>query len=354
MAKDPPPGYDKEQIQETYVKALVTRYNVYEVVSAFHKELRRGDHAKAFFWAVLLSAKRGYHGTARYLLNIIYEETRDHKLAINLIELNAKPRDEITLHDIHKHVALFCFAVKKWELPHRVGIFKGEMLGYAWLVKQYGKAVAKGSDIIPSSQEPLLSKRLLRGFKDRNMPMFQSGLKGLQKLKPVGGQSLDNHRIDLFNMLMEIAEDYAMDDPIRIGEIVTKRLEANYPIGYHELNAIGDALMDETYNIGLTPPKTRTMALKVPFKPIEKGFSPSIPLYAQDNHTYKGKALLRQYSDQLAPGAHQSNLDFRMCGAYYGVAWRTLAYDQFESIDVRWGEVKWDKDISKTVSDLWY
>ena len=135
MAKDPPPGYDKEQIQETYVKALVTCYNVYEVVSAFHKELRRGDHAKAFFWAVLLSAKRGYHGTARYLLNIIYEETRDHKLAINLIELNAKPRDEITLHDIHKHVALFCFAVKKWELPHRVGIFKGEMLGYAWLVK---------------------------------------------------------------------------------------------------------------------------------------------------------------------------------------------------------------------------
>ena len=344
--------YDADELRWTYIKALGTRYNVWEVVSAFHKELRRADFAKAWFWGNILMTKRSSKGVAKYMLNIIYEETRDHDLADSLISLAGLKQP--SPRDIHKHIAWFCRSIKKWELKHRYDVFENEMRGYAWLVKNYGKAVAKGHSIIKTDQFDKLSKRLRKGYKARDKAVFQSGLKGLQKIKPVGGQKLDDHRIDLFNMLMEIAESDQVDAAMQIGEIVMRRLSKGFPVGYHELNAIGDALMGEHYETGLLSKKDRKQALRTPFKAIPRGHFPNIPLYAQDNHTYMGKHLLRKHPEQLEPRAKQKNLDFRICGAYYGVCWRTLAYEQFDTIDVEWHKVKWPKHLHKTVSDLWY
>jgi len=246
--------YDADELRWTYIKALGTRYNVWEVVSAFHKELRRADFAKAWFWGNILMTKRSSKGVAKYMLNIIYEETRDHDLADSLISLAGLKQP--SPRDIHKHIAWFCRSIKKWELNHRYDVFENEMRGYAW-----------------------------------------------------------HHRIDLFNMLMEIAESDQVDAAMQIGEIVMRRLSKGFPVGYHELNAIGDALMGEHY---------------------------------------MGKHLLRKHPEQLEPRAKQKNLDFRICGAYYGVCWRTLAYEQFDTIDVEWHKVKWPKHLHKTVSDLWY
>ncbi len=344
--------WDDDELLWTYIKATGTRYNVWEVVSAFHKELRRADFPKAWFWGNILMTKRGGKGLAKYMLNIIYEETRDHELADSLIVLAGLKQP--SPKQLHRHIAWFCASVKKWELDHRYEVFESEMAGYAWLVKNYGKSVAKGGEIIDSAEYPKLRKRLLSGYKKRDKAKFQSGLKGIQKMKTIGGQKLDDHRVDLFNELMQIAEDFGEDDAMRVGEVVMRRVNKGFPIGYHEINAVADALMGETYEAGLLPKKDRKHALRIPFKSIKRGHFPNIPLYAQDNHTWLGKGLLRKHPEQLQPNVKQKNLDFRICGAYYGVCWRTLAYKQFQAIDCEWHEVNWPKHLHKTVSDLWY
>ena len=72
----------------SYTKAVAMRYNKYEVVSAFHKELRNGAVEQAVFWGSMLMTSRGLKGVYKYLLNILYEELRDHTLGAVFLERN--------------------------------------------------------------------------------------------------------------------------------------------------------------------------------------------------------------------------------------------------------------------------
>jgi hypothetical protein len=65
---------------------------------------------------------------------------------------------------------------------------------------------------------------------------------------------------------------------------------------------------------------------------------------------------MKNFPAELEPGAVQANLDFRMCGAYFGVAWRTLAFKQHGTIDCKWGDVSWRTPnwLYQHVADMFY
>lgn len=353
----------KRVLFNAYIKAVGTRYNQWEVVSAFHKELRRGDFPKAFFWGLILSTKRSYGGVIKYLNNIIYEETRDHKLAHYLLTLANLRMDVIGYDEIAKAIRLFCLAKKKWEFPHRLQIFEAEMRGYAQLVKEYGPDVAKGGNIIGGAEKPILLDDMMRGLGSKGgrealqfarLVRLQHGLKGLQKLQY---GDLDQHRYWLYEKLYDFCDaviectDGSAWDVI---EVINQRVSQGLGIGYHELNALADAAAGEPCGAGNLAPRLTSTALRAPSPDYPLAIWPAIPLYAHDNHSWRGKSLLRRFPEELEPGASQENLDFRLCGAYYGVAWRMLAYSQFGSIDVPWGDVKWPKWLIATVKSLWY
>lgn len=343
--------------EQAYVKALATRYNPFEAVSAFHKEVRRGDFEQAWFWGLVLSAKRGMTGVTNYLLNIVYEETRDHALAEHLITLS-QSRSNVTMQTMAAAIAWFCASPKKWELPHRFAIFQDEMRGYDSLVKSFSPDVAKGAGIIPSENETALKRDMSEGFKAKDWPRFQRGWKGLQKMVFADKHSsLDDYRHYLYEFLYDFADERLSEThPVwTVVAVVNARIEAGNAAGYHELNAIADAIMGEPASAGLLPPERVKRLLARPTPGIPYAKWPPIPLYAHDNHTWGGKALMRRFGHQLKPGAEQTDLDFRWCGAYFGVCYRTLCFDQHRKVlDVPWSEVKWPKELQRIVESLWY
>lgn len=362
MKTDPGAAFPSD-VQQAYAKAVGSRYNMYEVVSAFHKELRRGSVERAVFWGHMLANYRGVDGVLRYMLNIIFEETRDHWLATWL--LNA-------LQPVKKHpgladqrytqmlygIALFCASPKKWELPHRMKFLEAEMRGYARLIKEYGRDVAGVGNVIPRNQREKLMKALKAGIGQKDMVLAQYGLKGLQKLQVA---SIDDHRAWIVNMIWDDsafmhslfkANSLAMSENGQHVNFIASRAIGKFGIGYHELNTLIDGLMGEERSAGLNAKNGAILAEPPPL--LKLGVAPQIPIYAHDNHTWAGKALLRKYPEEWQPGATQKNYDLRLCGAYMGVVWRHLAFKQHGRIDCEWGEVTWPKWLHETVSNLWY
>lgn len=351
------------EMQQAYAKAVGSRYNNFEVVSAFHKELRRGSIEHAVFWGHMLANSRGVPGVLRYMLNIVYEETRDHWLANWLLNANehVKRPDGSSLYVTMLYgIALFCKAPKKWELPHRTDFLFSEMRGYAKLIRDYGRDVAKAGNIISVDERDKLIAALRSGLQKRDLLQVQYGLKGLQKLVVA---DIDAHRAWIINVLwgdsnlLNATQHHGTEWPsnqAHLHEFISRRVNAKFGIGYHELNMFIDHWCGEIYStFDDMPTYAKAIIPELPPR-LKLGVAPNIPIYAQDNHTYAGKALLRRFPEEWQPGATQKNIDLRLCGAYMGVIWRHLAYKQHGRIDCEWGDVKWPKWLSDTAANLWY
>jgi hypothetical protein len=195
-----PKGIERQTAQVAYNKLLGERYIIWESVSAFHKEIRRGDREKACYWALSVAAHRGLGGVARYMLNILFEESRDIGLYLRLIRLCEKG-NKVTYDEVMTAVRLFCLAPKKWELEPRMEIFLNEMRGYKALAKEHTYDVAKGSDIIDNRHLPTIEKALIEGLRRGDPVMTQYGVKGFWKSKAAGG--LKELRIQSFNILTD-------------------------------------------------------------------------------------------------------------------------------------------------------
>jgi len=341
-------------MQIAYAKALAGRYNAFEVVSAFHKELRRGDIERAMFWGTMLANFRKISGVNRYLLNILYEETRDHTLGRHLLDTMIDG-DANDYDGMCRNIVLFCRSKKKWELPHRMKYLQAEMDGYKRLIEKYGRDVAKGGNIIDNAALRPLMDMLLKSLRSKVLADVQYALKGLQKLKV---DNIDQHRANILNM---VHDKFIVGTPVarRAGynelyQFIGDRAGNGFGIGYHELNAYIDFVCGETYAPGLTDAAALKTTLQSPPPKLRLGVSPLIPLYAQDNHTWAGKALIRRFPNEWVPGAVQEHMDLRLCGAYIGVVYRHLAFQQFGRIDCNWEQVGWPNHLSDTVSNLWY
>jgi hypothetical protein len=362
-----PSGVQKQSAQAAYNKLLGERYIIWESVSAFHKEIRRGDREKACYWALSVAAHPGLSGVVRYRMNILFEESRDVDLYLRLIRL-CERGNKVTYDEVMNAVKLFCSAPKKWELQPRLGIFLNEMRGYKALAKEHTYAVAKGADIIEPQHNSHLEKALIEGLLRGDPVMTQYGLKGLYKSKSSNIKAL---RIQSFNILTDAVNregpftkghgfDYDEDYALTLQSRIMRRYSTFGDMGYHELNALCDALTGERYPSGehTTPTRIARLTLTSP-KPYVPplGAIRAIPLYALDNHNHRGKHLMRQWgATELLPGAVQSHLDFRWCGAYFGVAWRMLAYSQHKTCEVSWQDVKWNQVpwLYKHVNQMFY
>jgi len=358
-------GGDDENYKELYDFFELQsgkRYNAFEAVSAMHKELRRGDVEQALYWAMVMIPHRGKHGVINYMRNIIFEETRDLALA-NYIFAMSSYGQSVTLLNMQRAIVRFCHAPKKWQLPHRLPIFINEQRGYKKLVAKYGRDVAKPSGIIPKTEHEHLLQVLHEGFSIGKPDLVQYGLKGLFKSQ---ASSIDQHHTDLLNHLIDIMNgefenSFKRDDKYvrRVYDYVMRKVNTYGVPGYHDLNALCDALTGEPGDgaATLSPAAhkaiaTRPTVYRMPLAPLRR-----IPLYAQDNHTWKGKSLMRTHGlTQLQPGADQSDIDFRLCGAYQGVAWRYLAFKQHATIDCKWGDVKWNTPtwLWAHTNEMWY
>ena len=358
-------GGDDENYEELYdffELQCGKRYNAFEAVSSFHKELRRGDVDQALYWATIVVAHRGRHGVINYMRNIIFEETRDLALANYVFAMSSYGKSVSQLH-MQRAVIRFCRAPKKWELNHRLPIFLDEQRGYKALIVKYGKDVAKPAGIIAKSEHKHLLQVLFEGFSIGKRDKVQYGLKGFFKAQ---APSLEQHHTDLFNYLVEVMngehENAFEFDPkyaYRVYEYVIKKVNTYGVPGYHDINALCDALTGEPGDGAATLPApahkaitSRPTPYRIPLAPLRR-----VPLYASDNHTWKGKALMRTHGPtQLLPGADQTDIDFRLCGAYQGVAWRYLAFKQHATIDCKWGDVKWNTPtwLWAHTNEMWY
>jgi hypothetical protein len=356
-------------LQLVYNRLLGERYIIWESVSAFHKELRRGDHKEAQYWALSVAAHRGLHGVIRYMLNILFEEARDLDMYLRLLRLAEKGRS-VSYDEVMSTVRLFCKMPKKWELAPRLAIFLDEMRGYKELATNYTYAVARHSDIIPFTENDKLASALVEGICSGNRKLVQYGLKGLYKSShPKGHLHL---KVQIFNILTDVLnaegaftsvkrhwifdEDYAY----RLHSLVLRRYQTVGDFGYHELNALCDALTGEAYTDAsntLSPRLTRLYGQPKPSYAPPLGIVRPIPLYALDNHNHRGKHLMRMWGKtELLPGAKQEHIDFRWCGAYMGVAWRYFAFHQFKTCDIPWEKVKWNQVpwLWKHLDFMWY
>lgn len=352
---------DDETLRQFYEENVGRRFNAFEAVSAMHKEVRRGDVEAALYWATVMIPHRGRHGVITYLRNILFEETRDLALARYILKVSSKGRS-VSHIEMQRAVERFCLAPKKWELPWRLSLFTDEMRGYQRLAKQYGYEVAKGKDIIDPKAAELLRDQLLLGFEEGDRATVQTGLKGWFKTK---SKDHDHMKVEIFNTLVDISDGAlpnAFDHDTNYAEDLYKicmfRMRNHGGIGYHELNAYADALTGEP---GQDPRTTLPLAKHKKIvnnpkeRPLPLGDLRKVPLYAHDNHTWGGKAKMRTHKNQLDPGAKQTDIDFRLCGAYMGVAWRYLAHEQYATIDCKWGDVKWTpKWLWQHLDNMWY
>jgi hypothetical protein len=339
-------GNDK--LMPFYEQSIGKKHNAFVAVSAMHKELRRADAEAALYWSVVMIPHRGIHNMIAYLRNIVFEETRDLYLYRYINALSSRGTS-VTRLDLTHAIRRFAHAPKKWELPWRLDIFIDEMKAYKELADKYGYDVAKGSDIIAEGERPSLHKRMLDGFKKGDRVSVQYGLKGLYKAKAA---DQNKYRIGIFNYLTEVFNhdfpnkfEYDHEYVSTLHDMLLDKIARHGAPGYHELNALADGLTGEP---GRDPRASlpaidskRHTANPTPYS-LPLGDFRKIPLYANDNHTWPGKALLRSYgATELQPGVPQTHIDFRYWGAYGGVAWRHLAFKQHATIDCKWQDVSW-------------
>lgn len=335
-----------------YIRSLGTRYNAFEVVSAFHKELRRGDFRKAYFWGMMLYCHRRGNAAIDYMLGILYEETRDHQLGFYLLD----HKDDTSFANIATCIKLFCISPKKWEMPHREKFFFAEMRAYSELADEFSDDVGKPSDIIPyGTNRDRLITRMKLGAESKRLRDLHYGVKGLLKTSGVEHDALRWYIcLELHNQ----AARKANVDALKVFKAVARRRDRLGRVGYHDVNALADAVGGEAYSVGLTSRTRRNAVIRRPNLTegdyeFPFGVAPLIPLYGHDNHTWRGKALMKKYPDQLLPGREQTDLDFRYCGAYFGVAYRTISVAQHGHV-AEWHEVKWPRWLHTVVMRLWY
>lgn len=109
-------GNQKSGNDKKFANYKTMGYDRWEVISAFHKELRRGDEKKALWWAeILIQAGEDVWYINNYIASIITEElcTCDYNIIYSITStLNFKVLDD---NGLYAAVIKFCRAKKWWE-----------------------------------------------------------------------------------------------------------------------------------------------------------------------------------------------------------------------------------------------
>lgn len=272
----------------------------YLLLSAYHKEIRRSDLAKAIHYGEILTKIHGPKFVSNYVRKIIFEETR-HVGLLGKLGSNWKT-----------DTALITTAVKKWELPDRPNhlIKKAECIAWSKknlpLPEDYSTIWKKGS--------------------------YYEALREYLKVRlyPEKGK---RERFHIFEELLKIDPQ----NPVAADFIRRKKTDkkTKNEISFYEVMAALE------HHYGFTQEKNSQ------YHSWEgtdlAGIDISLPeAYSYDLHTRPGKAAMYKHWAAIRPGEPlPGGLDLRWTGSVLGVLWREKAYTQFGDgyRDVKWEDV---------------
>jgi hypothetical protein len=272
-------------------------YDYYEMLSAFHKELRLGSVERAKFWAM----KLGYKNALRYLKSIALEETFNF---LFLEELN-------DIEDLFLAIRLFCGARKWWEQSNSE---------YVMIYMQTWNRLKKDglleSEKVDSIDSPYI-KKIRQHMVDKDYAGFVEDL----YIPKYPDKYVKN---DIFKQLVaEVNPNFSW---------YFERHMWGYQPHYSYNNMFHLSHPDADFELHLADD--------------EEMIECDMPAYALDSHTRRGYKILSENWHNIRPNKPlPEGLDLRYSGVWYSIYWRLEAYKQYGRIDVPWEDVKLDPDI---------
>jgi hypothetical protein len=271
--------------------------------SGLHKELRRGDTAKALGYAGII-ARYDPEEPRRYLRKIVTEETRNLDLLARI--------DSAKLDDWPELVRYFCRSAKDWELGWDVG----------WWSPSWVNALAEMGgwppklEITPIEVAPFIRSRI------------ESNPDEVHKLVVWCDIGTDKAKAAVKEAVAGVLSDLA----VRRHRHLADRLERAKYTPNDELTL----LFEMATGIWVE-------AEAIDYREAPDGLTIDVPHpqdYVYDCHTWMGLERLRQagmplrWMEPMPPG-----LDLRWSGAEAGTLWRYLATMQHGKVNVPWEAV---------------
>lgn len=256
----------------------INHFDRYLSLSALHKEIRRGDLARARSWSEIMLRHQGENSLLKYLERIIFEESRNYSLFVRLQEKSISFTDALTI---------LTLSPKKWDLKflnQPRSHFENWHEGYR----------------LSNARPPLSPIELNAAIRDNvsvaEIYSFYFDIIKDKSLRPF-----------LVGCLRELAAD-RKNEAFKI--YMTQDIGSSYEI------MVGLELMMNLYGeeaTKLRPEDYKTTA-----------FIPAERIYHHDQHTARGKAFLRQnfwyaYNKRCF---QIENIDLRYSGSLFGCLFR--------------------------------
>jgi hypothetical protein len=309
----------------------------YTSISAFHKELRRGDYARAYIWAKTVMLFRKEKGLKEYLRSVLWEETRNIEMYQNWRANPGMPWEEM--------LRQFCGSTKKYEIEGSKGSFHIQVR--AILDSAQLPTIEDGELLHP----PTIDKYEFYGWMMLIHRCFERAFReGGGKIRDTRGPRMRCYKI-LAGTLRRSLEAEGLkkwtepfDDRTDFDQVLLSAEKLSGLLETPDLCTIRYVNTD-LIEADLAIPEARVF----------------------DGHTSKGHGLMRKWARAYPPlstaGYRQPmipGLDMRWSGQQgTGVAWRYKAFEQYglgykhvEWEDVKFGEDYWKQCIK--ADDHWF
>lgn len=307
-----------------FVVSIIDRHRTtnYTAISALHKELRRGDYARAHIWARTIIHFRGIKGLKEYLRSVLWEETRNIQL---YQEWRANPG--ISWEEMLQQ---FCGATKKYEIEGSKDTFQIQIKAINDAAQlptiEDGELLhAPKPDNYEFYNWVLLIQRVFeRAFREGGGKIRDTRMPRMRGYKILAGtlrRSLEAEGLKAWAEPFSDRTDF--DDVMQTSEKLSGLLE--------------------------TPDVCKIRPVKTDL--IDADFAMPED-YVFDGHTSRGFGGLRKWARFYRPlpikGYRKpmvKGLDMRWSGMQSGVAWRYRAFEQFGLgyKDVAWEDVRFTR-----------
>ena len=315
-----------------------------ELISALHKCIRADDIFLSSYFSKIIKETIGVWRVKQYLFYIVLEETLSISLFEEAYKLFLKEDDDITDEDIYNLIILFASTRKKWDYE----------LGQDYLFKQYisFRDVNRG-DYLPkiknfdrlSYWENICEKT--ECFSDKTKKYKQTVLIGIPEILYLTEVAIDTKDTELLMKLGYLAFLNRKVFPFELLSLIKEfkdlrlyhlmsELKGGYSYVFNYMVLFWATInpMDEGFIT--IEDDVDSIKSKVD-KAIEtKEFIP-IPAYANDEHTAKGRKLLKMII--FGFNKRLELVDLRFSGSIYGVLWRIASMKQHNKIENRWQRV---------------
>ncbi|MER2513506.1 MAG: hypothetical protein ABTQ25_14000 [Nitrosomonas ureae] len=288
-------------------------FNPYLAISAFHKEVRRGDFERAYSWAQILLRKRSPASIVGYILKIVFEETRNIHLWIRL------QKKSLSFDQAVEQIVL---SKKKWHLN---GLNHPESHLLNWFAGLQ-KASAE------SKPTPLELPHLVSSIKDPvDCYSIYFHLKQDKTLRP--------YFLDLMKSLARQSKNELLQEYIELG-----------PSGGYEIMVCLELVS------GIYDPSSSDLG---ELNKLDAVFLPKHQLFYDDIHTSRGKKILSEgFNDCFRKRTFQNgSVDLRWSGSLWGCLFRELCFRQKGSMkntlgeDWSWSEIVFnDRDFEAALA----